>query len=110
MVFVPLAFDQWPEWRRSSLLAHEAIHHRQQKKLGLGYFCLYYALNPAFRWRIEQRGYLREAVYLIRRGYAPDPKRYAQAVSGALYGGMIDYATALNWFEARFTRFLHCRD
>jgi len=99
VVFVPLNFWQLPPWRRAAILVHEAIHHRQQKALGLGKFCWYYGLNPDFRWRIERSAYGREIYFLRQQGRAPNLEGYAQAVSGSLYGWMIDYDRALAWFR-----------
>ncbi|WP_218079485.1 M48 family metalloprotease [Anthocerotibacter panamensis] len=99
VVFVPQNFDRWPPLRRSAVLAHERVHHRQQQALGLLRFCVLYVCDVRFRWRMERRGYQREFYCLLKAGQPPDLKHYARAVSGQLYWRMIDYATALQWFE-----------
>jgi len=99
VVLVPWDFERWSRLQQRAVLAHEAIHHRQQKALGLGRFCLYYVLNLDFRWRMERRAYQREWYFLWREGRMPEPGAYAAYVAGPLYWGMIDYATALAWFE-----------
>ncbi|WP_287127898.1 hypothetical protein [Candidatus Cyanaurora vandensis] len=99
VVFVPWDFDTWPALQKAAVLAHERVHHRQQKALGLPKFCFHYVRSKTFRWRIERSAYQREVYFLQRAGRWADPHRYAQAVSGPLYWGMIDYRTALAWFE-----------
>ncbi|MBC8123380.1 MAG: hypothetical protein H7Y22_16270 [Gemmatimonadaceae bacterium] len=105
-VFVPVSFKYWQAAYREAILAHERIHHRQQRALGLVRFCILYVLRPDFRWRIERRGYEREMWELARRGVDIQPGRYARIVSSALYWGMIDYATALAWAD-RHSREAH---
>lgn len=96
-VFVPQGFADWPEDLKRSVLAHEKVHHRQQRAVGHVPFCFLYAFDIHFRWRIERRGYEREMWELARQGSKFTPERYARIVSSALYWGMIDYETALKW-------------
>ncbi|AGY60735.1 hypothetical protein [Gloeobacter kilaueensis] len=99
-VFVPRDFERWPAGYRAAILAHERIHHRQQRALGLVRFCLLYALDVGFRWRIERLGYEREMWELARRGLKIQPERYARVVSSHLYWGMISYSDACDWAES----------
>ena len=103
-VFVPSDFSEWHPGYRAAILAHERVHHRQQRALGLWRFCLLYVFDLRFRWRIERQGYEREMWELVRRGLKVQPERYARTVSSALYWGMIDYADARLWAEAAIER------
>jgi hypothetical protein len=96
-VFVPQNFVHWPEDLKRSVLAHEHVHHRQQRAVGHLPFYLLYAFDVNFRWRIERRGYEREMWELARQGLKLSPERYARSVSSSLYWGMVDYETALKW-------------
>jgi len=103
-VFVPFHFERLPHLTQSAILAHEKIHHRQQKKLGLLRFCWYYAWDKPFRWRIEQAGYQRQLYVWRKAGYYPNPALLAQKVSGTLYKGMVSYEVALLWFQQQCQR------
>jgi hypothetical protein len=96
-VFVPQNFAHWREDIKRSVLAHEQVHHRQQRAVGHLPFYVYYVFDLNFRWRIERRGYEREMWELARQGLKLSPESYARSVSSPLYWGMIDYETALKW-------------
>lgn len=104
-VFLPYSFDRWNRHFQRAILAHESVHHRQQRAIGLLHFCLLYALDTRFRWRIERRGYEREMWELSRTGLPVQPERYARAVSSLLYWQMIDYPSALAWAERAARRY-----
>ncbi|MBW4699403.1 MAG: hypothetical protein KME03_16200 [Aphanocapsa lilacina HA4352-LM1] len=99
VVFVPPDFERWHPIYREAILAHERVHHRQQRALGLVRFCWLYTFDVRFRWRIERMGYEREMYELARHGLKVHPERYARTVSSSLYWGMIDYAEARLWAE-----------
>jgi hypothetical protein len=103
-VFVPLDFWQWQGNMRRAVLAHERVHHRQQRAVGVLRFLLLYVFDVRFRWRIERRGYEREMWELRRCGVQPRPERYARAVSSSLYWGMIDSTAARRWAERAVDR------
>jgi len=99
VVFVPFGFKNWTPLQQRAILAHEIIHHRQQKKLGLLRFCFYYAVSKRFRWRIEQSGYRRQLWILSQEGVPIDQNHWARILSGPLYWQMVDYATAQDWLK-----------
>lgn len=99
VVFVPWHFAQWSPLNKQATLAHELVHHRQQKALGLVRFCFYYGFSKSFRWRIEKAGYRRQFWVLYRAGRTFGVDSYARILAGNLYWHMVDYATARVWLQ-----------
>jgi hypothetical protein len=99
VIFLPRSAKTWDETVRRAVLAHERVHHRQQRMLGLPQFALAYYFNRRARWRIERAGYRREFAIYRKHGRRPIAAGYARTLSGPFYGWMVSYKEALAWCE-----------
>lgn len=99
VIFLPRNAGGWDDVSRQAILAHERVHHRQQRALGLARFALVYYLNRRIRWRIERAGYRRQFAICLRHGYRLDPEAFARMVSGPFYAWMVGRVEARQWCE-----------
>jgi hypothetical protein len=104
VIFLPRDSHGWDEVSRRAILAHERVHHRQQRALGLPRFALAYYLSLRLRWRIEAVGYRREFAVYARYRRRPSPTQFARMVSGPFYGWMVGYRESLAWCEETLRR------
>ena len=107
VIFLPRRMGEWDEVAQVAVLAHERIHHRQQRALGLRRFAFAYYLNRRFRWRIERAGYKREFAVYRKHGRQPIATAYARMLSGRFYAWMVGYEEALVWCERTLCQFDH---
>ena len=107
VIFLPRSACQWDPVTRHAVLAHERVHHRQQRRLGLPRFALAYYLSRRLRWRIERAGYRREFAVYLKHGGRPIAENYAPMLSGLFYSGMVGYSDALAWCETTLRRLDH---
>jgi hypothetical protein len=104
VIFLPRDATAWDEVSWLAILAHERVHHRQQRALGLPRFALAYYLSRRLRWRIEVAGYRREFAIYAKYRRRPDPAWFARMVSGPFYGWMVGYQESLAWCEETLRR------
>ncbi len=97
VIFLPRHTGNPDEIAAQAVIAHERVHHRQQRASGLFRFVLAYYFSRRFRWRIERAGYRREFAVYLKHGRQPNAAAYAKTLSGRFYAWMVSYEEALAW-------------
>jgi len=79
-----------------SILIHEKVHLKEQKKLGLLKFCFSYLLNKKFRLEQEILGIKEQMKFLKENGENYDIDRKSKHFSGKEYGYLMKFEEARN--------------
>lgn len=92
--------DKWKKQKPAlsySDLLHERCHSLHQKEMGLAVYTYKYATDLSFRRKEERFAYYVEIRYLVQEKIDIDIEHYAKALSGPVYGNMMDYISAKQW-------------
>lgn len=94
-----------------ALRRHETEHAKEQKEFmghgdgltklaRLANWLRRYTFEKNFRWKVEQKGYKAQILYLRGMGQPVYPEALARILSGPSYHNMVGYEEALEWVKA----------